>query len=413
MTTLMLLCTMTSMAQGTATNGGRQDSLCQQATVFFPINDNRIVRDYRSNRSQLSRIDSTIWAVINDTTLTLLRLSVDGYSSPDGRHGYNQQMARERADSLKAYVLRQGDLPQDRIFTRSIPEDWDGLAAFVEATPDGALRHKSEILQIIRSDRRPGVKEWLIRQAFPTDFDYLLTNGMPLLRRSDYRIDYLRTLPPPPPADTLRAAEVVSTPPAVEAPATPVEAPQSGGFHMAVKTNLLYDVVLVPNIGVEIPIGKRWSVNADWFYTWFSSDSRHRYWQGYGGYLTVRRYFGNSQKNCELSFVNCQFPMKGHHVGIYMLGMTYDVEWGGRGYQADHFGFGGGLEYGYALPIGRRLSLDFTLGVGFQDGEYKEYDPTDDGSDHYVWQSTHKRHWWGPTKAEVTLKWIIGKGGAR
>jgi hypothetical protein len=182
---------------------------------------------------------------------------------------------------------------------------------------------------------------------------------------------------------------------------------------MAVKTNLLYDVVLVPNIGVEIPIGKRWSVNADWFYTWFSSDSRHRYWQGYGGYLTVRRYFGNSQKNCELSIVNCQFPMKGHHVGIYMLGMTYDVEWGGRGYQADHFGFGGGLEYGYALPIGRRLSLDFTLGVGFQDGEYKEYDPTDDGSDHYVWQSTHKRHWWGPTKAEVTLKWIIGKGGAR
>ena len=76
------------------------------------------------------------------------------------------------------------------------------------------------------------------------------------------------------------------------------------------------------------------------------------------------------------------------------------------------FGFGGGVEYGYAMPLGRRWLLDFTLGVGFQDGEYKEYLPMDG---HYVWQSTHKRHWWGPTKAEVSLKWLIGnkKGGAR
>ena len=101
----------------------------------------------------------------------------------------------------------------------------------------------------------------------------------------------------------------------------------------------------------------------------------------------------------------------GHHLGIYALGLTYDVEWGGRGYQAARFGFGGGVEYGYSAPIGRRLLLDFSLGVGFQDGEYKTYDPMDG---HYVWQSTHKRHWFGPTKAEVSLKWLLGKkGGVR
>ncbi len=60
---------------------------------------------------------------------------------------------------------------------------------------------------------------------------------------------------------------------------------------IAVKTNLLYDVAVIPNIGVELRLGSRWSVAADWFYTWFSSDNRHRYWQGYGGYFTVRRYF--------------------------------------------------------------------------------------------------------------------------
>ena len=175
----------------------------------------------------------------------------------------------------------------------------------------------------------------------------------------------------------------------------------------ALKTNALYDLALIPNIGAEVTLGKQWTVSADWMYTWFSSNNRHRYWQGYGGYLTVRRYFGS--QTSDLRPLTSAFS--GHHLGAYVLGLTYDVEWGGRGYQADHFGFGGGIEYGYALPVSSRLLLDFSVGIGFQDGEYKEYTPQDD---HYVWQSTHKRHWFGPTKAEVTLKWVLGKkGGAK
>ena len=195
---------------------------------------------------------------------------------------------------------------------------------------------------------------------------------------------------------------------------------------LALKTNLLYDAALVPNVGIEVNLGKRWTVGLDWLYTWFKNDSRHRYWQGYGGYLGVRKYFGkqaNGQRstvNGQRSTVNgqcSQFPT-GHHVGVYMTGVTYDVEWGGKGYQASKFGFGGGIEYGYSKRIGKRLDLDFSLGVGFQDGEYKEYEPANDDTGHYIWLATKKRHWWGPTKAEVTLKWILGparekKGGDR
>ena len=169
----------------------------------------------------------------------------------------------------------------------------------------------------------------------------------------------------------------------------------------ALKTNLLYDAAIVPNIGMEVALGKQWTAGADWFYTWFSSDSRHRYWQGYGGYLTLRKYFASHRSATAGS---SPFRLTGHHLGLYGLGMTYDVEWGGRGYQAARFGFGAGVEYGYSLPIGRRLNLDFSLGLGFQDGEYKEYDPMDG---HYVWQSTRKRHWLGPTKAEVSLVWVM------
>lgn len=182
---------------------------------------------------------------------------------------------------------------------------------------------------------------------------------------------------------------------------------------VAVKTNLLYDLALITNIGAEVSLGKKWTASADWFGTWFSNHKANRFYECYGGYLTVRRYFGRNG----ISKINpCTEGLRGHHLGAYGLGMTYDVEWGGRGYQAKRFGFGGGIEYGYSTYVNRDLMLDFTIGMGFQDGEYKEYLPTYDGSGHYVWQVTRLRHWWGPTKAEVTLKWIIGKkkkGGAK
>lgn len=179
---------------------------------------------------------------------------------------------------------------------------------------------------------------------------------------------------------------------------------------MAAKTNLLYDAALLPTVGVEIPIGRRWSVGADWFYTWIFSDSHHDYWQAYGGYITLRRYFTPFDENGDKHVTSF---LTGHHLGIYVLGLTYDVERRHRGYQAARFGFGGGVEYGYSKRIGRNVNLDFSLGIGFQDGEYKEYDPVDGC---YVWQATRKRHWWGPTKAEVTIVWLLSlgrKGGWR
>ena len=75
------------------------------------------------------------------------------------------------------------------------------------------------------------------------------------------------------------------------ADATPVKSRRSA--YVGMKTNLLYDAALVPNIGVEIPLGEHLSLGADWFHAWWSQDSRHRYWQGYGGYVTLRHYFGN------------------------------------------------------------------------------------------------------------------------
>lgn len=167
-------------------------------------------------------------------------------------------------------------------------------------------------------------------------------------------------------------------------------------------TNLLYDAALVPNVGVEYAFAPKWSAKAHGMYAWWSDDSRHRYWRVAGGSVEVRRWLGSK--------VNT-FLLKGHHVGVYAGAYKYDFELGGTGNMAD-FNYSAGVSYGYSAPIGRKLSLDMGLSVGYIGGEYTKYDH-EDGC--YVWLGDMKRNYVGVTRAEVSLVWHIelGRKGGR
>lgn len=124
----------------------------------------------------------------------------------------------------------------------------------------------------------------------------------------------------------------------------------------------------------------------------------HNYWRIYGGDVELRKWLGSAAK---------RKPLTGYHIGAYAQIVTYDFELGGRGYLADRWSYAAGMSYGYSLPVAKRLNIDFSIGLGYMGGEYKEYLPQDG---HYVWQSTKRRHWIGPTKAEISLVWLIGRG---
>ena len=184
----------------------------------------------------------------------------------------------------------------------------------------------------------------------------------------------------------------------------PEPEPECKPFYMSVQTNALYLLGIIPNVGVEFYLGKNWSIDANWQYSWWKRDSKEWYWRTYGGDLAIRKWFGKKAN---------EKPLTGHHLGIYGQIITYDFEWGGRGYIGgrpgetlwDKLNSAVGLEYGYSLPIAKRMNLDFNLGVGYHWGEYSEYLPIDG---HYVWQATKKRRYIGPTKAEISLVWLIG-----
>lgn len=178
------------------------------------------------------------------------------------------------------------------------------------------------------------------------------------------------------------------------------------GVYMAVKTNMLYDVLTVPNVSFEAYLGRNISVSAQWMYAWWSKERSRRYFRIYGGEISGRYWPGNAAG---------QKPLTGHHVGIYVGAYTFDFQWGKTAYIGGRPGhtlwdrcmLNVGIEYGYSLPVGKHLNLDFTLGVGYFGGIIEKFKP---GNDEYYTEHTISRHrWFGPNKAEISLVWLIGK----
>lgn len=172
---------------------------------------------------------------------------------------------------------------------------------------------------------------------------------------------------------------------------------QSSGS-VSLRTNLLFDAAVIPNVGVEWGMGGRWSMLTNGMFIWLKNDNRHRYWRWAVGDVELRCWLIGSE----------WLPLErrlGWHVGPYAAVYRYDVEFGGEGQRSD-FNWGVGGAVGYTWPIGRRWSLDFTLSVGYIDGKYKKYRPEDNG---YMWEADYRRRYFGPTKAEVALVWDIGR----
>ena len=177
-------------------------------------------------------------------------------------------------------------------------------------------------------------------------------------------------------------------------------------LYMAIKTNMLYDLAAVPNIGAEFYLGNKFTIAAGYAHAWWSKAAKNFYWRYYGADISIRWWFGKPTRIK---------PLQGHHLGLDYQILTYDFQLGKKGIMAgmpkgnivDRANHIVALEYGYSLPIARRLNLDFAVGFGYHWGLFEEYDAVDG---HPVWQATKRRQYMGPTKLEVSLVWLIGCG---
>jgi len=399
---LFLLCAM-----GYASAQMVQDSvkiLFRQGRAELDMNegDNRKVLEDIKGKLLLESDDSIYYR--------LEKVLVVGGASPEGSISLNKRLSEQRAATLFNYLSQYGTFPDSVKHTLFIGRDWKGLIRLVEA--DEELPYREEALSLLESfvDNPREADVWKLRSfKGGKPYTYMYRHLFPALRSSSMYLWYSEVKLPPFSAHTSLRKDFYMDQPWLTAPAWIVlapEEPEERPFYWALKTNLLYDAALVPNVGAEFHLGRNWSAGANWMYAWWKNDASSWYWRIYGGDIYLRKWFGKKAQ---------EKPLTGHHIGIYAQTLTYDFCTGGRGYMGgepggniwDRASFAGGVEYGYSHPISRKLNLDFTIGVGYLGGRYHEYLPIDDC---YVWQTTKDRKWFGPTKVEVSLVWLMGKG---
>ena len=178
---------------------------------------------------------------------------------------------------------------------------------------------------------------------------------------------------------------------------------------LALKTNLLFDAALMPNVEIEVPVGKRWSVNGEYAFPWWQFDRGKYCMQVLMGGLEGLYWLG-SRKSREDREV-----LTGHFLGLYAGGGKYDLQWGEKGYQGEFF-IAAGVSYGWATRIARHLHLEFNIGIGLLRTDYRHYHARDNYQT-LLWQENGKYTWFGPTKAKISLVWLLNrrvkKGGSR
>ena len=278
-------------------------------------------------------------------------------------------------------------------------------------------------------NRSNQVKSWFITRHGMKEEYYKTSNSTrPFRGMGDVvavvGVEYLEGFEPPrdtvaavPPVDTLKTepepvvepepepapqpADTVAEEPAPEPVAEPVV--ERVRIPLAVKTNLLYDLLLLPTVEAEYLFNERWSLNVEGSVAWWRIDGGvDKYYDLWIVSPEVRYWFKTKDR------------WHGHHGGFFVGAGAYDLENGKQGYKGEYFMTG--LAYGFMFPVKgcRSLHMEANIGVGYMYTEYEEYLPIDG---HYVYQETGRTNYVGPLKAKFSLVWVLDlwkkKGGKK
>lgn len=165
----------------------------------------------------------------------------------------------------------------------------------------------------------------------------------------------------------------------------------------ALKTNAMYWATTTPNLGFEVGLGKKLTLDV------------------LGGYNPFT--FGDNKKlkhwlvQPELRRWMCE-KFNGHFLGVHLHGGMFNV--GGvklpfgafpalETYRYEGEFYGGGVGYGYHWILGNRWSLEAEIGVGVTRVHYDKYDCPKCGE----WLGKDKKTYLSVTRAALSIIYII------
>ena len=371
--------------------------------------------------------------LLKEHDMQLRKIYVRGAASPEGPYDNNVRLSRERTQRLSDFLcqeLDQCDPSLQPISAQSVTEDYGLLVKLMGEAHDADYDRVRNLWLACNGDeacckRRlmalNGGRVWrrLVRQYFPR------------LRQARAILWFSRKQPPVTapvvevvPEAALSAA-MAATPDTVKTRAVAVKADTvpavkySRRHLIAIRTNLLHDLLYVPQFGwangvnVQLeyyPLRGHYTYNAGFTFT------NHRHWHDFKFFqirdlqLELRRYFKGGGR-----FI-------GPYLGLYAEGTVYGIGFSRtKGWEGE--GGGGGLTVGYTCRLNRkgslRLELSASVGafvtrydpyiynhpyVGYDDAKYY-YDYFGNAEDFK--KRNHIFTWFGPTNAGVHLTYDI------
>lgn len=177
--------------------------------------------------------------------------------------------------------------------------------------------------------------------------------------------------------------------------------PAANAQDVALKTNLINDIALSPNIGVEVGVAPKWTLDMTAEMNLWKVDGRswkHLYFQPEARYWFCQRF-------------------SGHFIGFHALGGIYNFgklnlpfnmlgsnlkELKDKRYQG--WAVGAGVVYGYAWPLHKHWNIEAALGIGWLYTRFDSYPCQICGTK----IDRNKSHnYFGPTKLSVAVEYIF------
>ncbi len=172
---------------------------------------------------------------------------------------------------------------------------------------------------------------------------------------------------------------------------------------VGIKTNLLYGAyTLTPNIGVEVALGRSFTIDLSAGYNpWNlnSDEDKTKKLVHLLGQAELRYWFCGKYNGL---FVGAHGLLGKFNIGGYDL--PWLLETGSENFRYEGVSYGGGVSVGYQFLLSKRWNIELNVGGGYARLNYDKYDCVNCG---YLVDSNTGKNYWGITRAGISIIFLL------
>lgn len=175
----------------------------------------------------------------------------------------------------------------------------------------------------------------------------------------------------------------------------------ASGQDFALKTNIIYDATATINLGAEIGLAPKWSLDLSGNYNAWSKNDYTK-WKHWMAQPEVRYWFCDrfSRHFVGVHLIGGAFNLGGIDNNLSFLGTDFSLL---KDHRYQGYAYGAGAAYGFAFMLSKHLNLELEAGFGYICLDYDMFEC--EGCGRQTLSGIH--HYIGPTKAAVNLVFLF------